>query len=840
MAELNLSQIENTLNDEFRDVSSRRKIVFWYDSKGDFVEDVSSLVLENAKLLILKENHLFETKHILEVEDKESNYLVYAPFPRPRNEDNHLADTILYSKTFVADRLSLIMVELGIKEERKILLEKYSKFFNSKERFNKFKELEIDSYTEENIELGFLAILVGIKEVRFESIVKSILKEGNLEENSILKDFGKYSLKEAFWKYSYKYFGYNSKEPTLVKFVLGLFATYIQRKTGLENILKNEEYILEKPGGVIAFINSLMNDIRMQETFRSLSKYVYEQIDGDSLFSKIDLEVLLDLDVFESLEYKFINWIVNRFLDEHFDTKVKEYNIVDLINLRKEKFFGKDFSNDYEMLLAAYKVLSFENRNYDLELNEMVKEYDKSWYLQDLNYRRFYFHLDKIENVSQYEKLRDYVENTYVNNFLDPYNIAFNNVFNYGDLDNIKLQKDFYNNNIHFDNRRSLVIISDALRYEVGKDLVSQMNLSEKFEAEIEPQISILPSITKLGMAALLPHKEIEINKKFDVFVDEKKAGSLTERENILKSRKENSRAIQFDVINNYSKEELREFVKDQSVIYIYHNQIDARGDELKTENEVFNACNEAIEEIINLIRKLSGHVSIHNYIVTSDHGFIYKRSVNSEAEKIDKFYKTDDIKNRRFIISENEYKIHGTKSISLGKVLNNNDKRYVIFPNSSNVFKLQGGGQNYFHGGASMQEVITPLINIKTRRGAVETKDVSIEMLNNSKNITSLNTSLEIYQKDIVTDIIKAVNYSIYFEDSLGEIISNEELYFADSRDENTGNRIRKLFFRLKEKSYDPNGKYYIVIKNTKTGIEDKLMVKIDIPFADDFGFDV
>lgn len=160
------------------------------------------------------------------------------------------------------------------------------------------------------------------------------------------------------------------------------------------------------------------------------------------------------------------------------------------------------------------------------------------------------------------------------------------------------------------------------------------MNLSEKFEATIEPQISLLPSITKLGMAALLPHKEITVNEKFDVLVDGKKSSSLADRENILKAHKENSRAIQFDDINNYSKEELREFFKDQSVIYIYHNQVDARGDELKTENEVFNACNEAIDEIISLIRKLSGNASIHNYIVTSDHGFIYKRSVNTEAEK--------------------------------------------------------------------------------------------------------------------------------------------------------------------------------------------------------------
>ena len=86
----------------------------------------------------------------------------------------------------------------------------------------------------------------------------------------------------------------------------------------------------------------------------------------------------------------------------------------------------------------------------------------------------------------------------------------------------------------------------------------------------------------------------------------------------------------------------------------------------------------------------------------------------------------------------------------------------------------------------------------------------------------------------------MKAVEYSIYFQDVNGQIISNEEIFSANSWEEETGKRIQKLSFRLKEHSYDPNGKYYIVTKNIKTGIEDKTKVKIDITFADDIGFNV
>ncbi len=35
-----------------------------------------------------------------------------------------------------------------------------------------------------------------------------------------------------------------------------------------------------------------------------------------------------------------------------------------------------------------------------------------------------------------------------------------------------------------------------------------------------------------------------------------------------------------------------------KNVVFVYHNQIDARGDEARTENEVFSACEEAVEEL--------------------------------------------------------------------------------------------------------------------------------------------------------------------------------------------------------------------------------------------------
>ena len=127
MAELNLKQIIDKLNNEF--TSDVRKLVFWYDDNAEFVPDIDTLELENAKILKLESDNQFRTKYFLEREDTQTNYLIYAPFPKPVLKDNHLADTIRYSKEFFADRASLLAMDLGIDEKYKPVLQHYIKFF---------------------------------------------------------------------------------------------------------------------------------------------------------------------------------------------------------------------------------------------------------------------------------------------------------------------------------------------------------------------------------------------------------------------------------------------------------------------------------------------------------------------------------------------------------------------------------------------------------------------------------------------------------------------------------------------------------------------------------------
>ena len=96
--------------------------------KADFAEDIDSIQLENAKILKLEPDNQFQTKYFLERQDKTTNYLIYAPFAKPADIDNHLADTVYYSRQFFADRVSLLCADLNIPEKYKEHLSRFSKF----------------------------------------------------------------------------------------------------------------------------------------------------------------------------------------------------------------------------------------------------------------------------------------------------------------------------------------------------------------------------------------------------------------------------------------------------------------------------------------------------------------------------------------------------------------------------------------------------------------------------------------------------------------------------------------------------------------------------------------
>src|SRR5699024_3537932 len=189
---MDLNQITTTLTNIFNGPlkeGERRKIVFWTDMDEEFVNDYEKVDIADVNVIHLHENNQFYVKHLLEEEDTGNSYLIYTNLD-VTSKDNWLYDTVMYSKTFYADRVSLIMNDLGIESSLRPVVQNYIKFFNSNKRAEKFKAFEIHTYTKEMIELAMMNVICGRKSLDFESVLRTVLMDTLDDENNrYLQDF---------------------------------------------------------------------------------------------------------------------------------------------------------------------------------------------------------------------------------------------------------------------------------------------------------------------------------------------------------------------------------------------------------------------------------------------------------------------------------------------------------------------------------------------------------------------------------------------------------------------------------------------------------------------------
>ena len=838
MAELNLKQIIDRLNAEF--TGKTRKLVFWYDDKAEFAEDMETVELQNAKIYHLQPDNQFYTKYFLERVDKTTNYLIYAPFPKPDVRDNHLEDTCAYSRRFFADRASLLSVDLGIEEKYKPVIEKHIKFFANKERTQRFYDLEIENFNEENILVGLLSAVCKARTCSFEEVVRIVLTDGKLVDNAFLQEFEKYDLLSAFWQLCEQHFGYTDTKPSLERLLVTLFVTYTGRYVQAELPAAWKSFVSYKSGNIIAFLDSLMNSVLYRDKYDALSAHVAKGLNVFSAFAGMRVDDLMECDTFLAVDQVLVKWLIGRLVSEDIGAIVNGFTIPELCEKRAKMHFGRKTGKAYQLLSSVYSMVKEADYHAADGLKPIIDRYLAADYNMDQQYRKFYYYYDQLESTESFEPLRELVENIYTNEYLACLLPAWNaGIQTDGAFSAIPLQREFYNTNLRYTKERTVVIISDAMRYEVGQELFARMQDDPKCTAKLSVQLSVLPSYTRLGMAALLPHKTLEMTDDFQVLADGILCDNLAGRQQVLQSYNPDSVCVQFDDIKNLKVAELRDVLTKRQIIYVYHNQIDARGDKANTEDEVFHACEEAVQEIMDLIHRISVSGNTYHFIVTADHGFIYKRNKLTESDKISGKSAEKAFVNRRFIVSRAALEDDGIDHMSMGRVLGNEDSKVVSYPVSSNVFKVAGGGANFVHGGSSPQEMLVPVLEFKMERGHMETKNAEIALVSIVHKITNLITSMDFIQSDAVSDTVKAAKYRIFFLSEDNEKISNENGYVADSREDNAQKRIFRMRFTFKNKKYDKDKQYYLVVYDEESGLEQwRQPVIMDIAFADDFGF--
>lgn len=842
------------LNSSFSATSEKsrnRKIIFWYDAKKDYEELLNELELENTEIIRYDNNSLWIRYHI-EKEELNKNIVIYLPFERQKGVNNELLDieTANSDLIFNPDSTTMRLKNLGLSDECRAVIKKYNRFFNNKIRENDFKVFDIEDKNNENIDYIITAILLGIKSINVDDIIKNIIKI-YYDDKKRYEALFKFGNEEFILNLINKYFGskITSTEEMKNVFKSLVFTYFAASISNINKLNRYGKYLLQtRVTNSQVFVNNLMRDKSTKKYFELISNNISKEFGIEELISTMDIEDYKNADAFSIIDNNIILHIVNQLFNSI--NEFEKYN--ELITLRESKYWYEKYYNEYNFLKVVSKYFEVVNRVQTsiktFEFEKFVELYTNELYLVDTLYRKMYYFFDNIRDKDNFINLKNKVENNYTNTYMLELSLKWSDTIenlNRYDANKLTMQNKFFDKYIKSQaesskNGRTIVIISDAFRYECAKELNEKLKVFGT-KSDIYYMLGLVPSYTQLGMAALLPNKELSRDPNYkdkgsdSIFVDGMNSVGIENREKILTKVVPEGLAIQYEELYAMTKSEWKKIFSGKKVVYIYHDVVDKAGEH--DENNVFEACEKAIKQIEGLVKDLHTTFSGVNCYISADHGFFYKRGKVEEYQKTSR--DTSATRQKvRYSYTDKKSEEEGIVSINLDYIFGENSG-YVNIPKGQNVFSKQGGGINYVHGGILPQEIIIPVIDFKSTRTSEESKKVGITYSGLSTKITNAITYLEFLQDNKVDENNLECRYLLHFEDENGNRVSDECTIVANYTNAEVKDRFFKEKFVFKNIDYNRDKNYYLVIVDEETGIEkQRIKFIIDIAIINNFGF--
>ena len=463
------------------------RIVFWFDAKKELRQAYEALEFSDIEKIELNNNE-FRVKHRILREEPDKKFLLYHEGEAPSDLDNWLLDVQLASDEFRTDQSAIWLNELGLGIEFTDIVNAHTVFFNVAKRRENLKKLLSTDDTQNAVRTKMLAVCAA-SDPRIENILETLLTESAGNKDEKLKRVENCGLDSFLWSRLEISYGYTSDSPGLRDFIIQLFKSCYDMSLG-------DDYQLNPDA--LVFLKRWKDSVKHQKAFEALSKECSDILAIEKDLQKRDISALEEIDYFELVDRKILSDLVKNVVDQTISAGARE----SLIRQRKVSHWYKRYKDLYQAIdYGARFIKLLEEADLNIEsMNDGLTKYTKYGYRVDQLYRKYIYHTKQAGQVSMLTALSDKVENLYSNNYL----LTINNNWqkqvddcNTWGKTNIEFQRHFYRRNVLpflSDKKKVFVIISDALRYEIGHELHSRIRQEDRFDAEITPMLSTLPS----------------------------------------------------------------------------------------------------------------------------------------------------------------------------------------------------------------------------------------------------------------------------------------------------------------------------------------------------------
>ena len=275
-------------------------------------------------------------------------------------------------------------------------------------------------------------------------------------------------------------------------------------------------------------------------------------------------------------------------------------------------------------------------------------------------------------------------------------------------------QRDFFDRQVkpHLSAGKVAYVWVDALRFEMAREL-SRL-LKSDFKLELQPAIGTIPTITEVGMAALLP-KANESAKV--VSVGGGKLGLeilgtvIKDRKDRVAFLKEHTGVPVFDAklddLLPKPGKKVKDGIQNAQLILITSQEIDELG-EADNMAQARLQIDGVLSHLRRGVRVLADH-DIQTIVLVADHGHLFADEIGEDMKIEAPGGKVEDLHRRVWVgiggMSEPSY-----LRTSLG-LLGVDSEFDIATPWTFACFKSKGGGRAFFHGGLSPQELVVPVV---------------------------------------------------------------------------------------------------------------------------------
>lgn len=791
--DIDIKEIEGRIQGQF---ALGHAMLFWEDEAGEYAQATQGLDLGGGALVDVTGAELAGKRAILR-ERPARNLVVYRAGGKPRPEDDFLYDVKLAATPFTCKMEGIWAAECGVPAQLAGALADHGRFFNSKERRAALAESGLDKTSEASLRLAMLAACVGSKADSprdvVRDVVRRLLAELGRGQDRTARTIAECGLSATLWAAVGDALGYRApegEEPTVEDLALKMLQSRCADLLGEQHRLRPDaERIL----------GELASNSRTRGAYDALAREYAEAIEAGVPVDGRCAEGVGDNDTLPA----FDGWIVADLLARAVEGTLRAKEAEEVATSRRTTLWFDEYRSRYAAIEAACALFE-EIDAYRAQCSakttaaEIFDAYCRDWHRADAAYRRLVGSMREAgpgfrQAARALATKADDAYGKFLVDLADRWQLHLLDGGAYPPA-GMPSQADFFREHVEKafpraePGKRVGVVVSDAMRYEVGRDLAARLSRGDvaagraRAKATCGAMACMLPSYTQLGMAALLPAGTMEVDPATaNVTKGGEPTDGIANRQKIVEAAVPGAVLVQASTVLEGGLPD----VAAAPLVVVYHNAIDKRGDARDTEGEVFAACEDAICQVAAIAGELL-RAGCGKVVVTADHGFLYQDQaveefnyavvdglgdlVHAEGRRLSH--------GRRFAVGDEVPKSDSLVEYSSVQLSLNGEERFA-FPRGVARLRLRGSGARFVHGGASLQENAVPVVTIERAGGRAAAGRTGAQgFLCGRPSITGATVTLDVYQTQQCSEKVAplAVKVGLYSPDDAARPLCAEE----------------------------------------------------------------